>query len=59
MGGYQQLIRGEPVQLSFYHDALGHPILDSPLAIKSSQPGAQVELTIDGRIQSLAESELG
>lgn len=55
---YDKLIRGEPVQLSFYHDALGHPILDSPLAIKSSQPGAQVELTIDGRIQSLAENEL-
>jgi cell division protein FtsI (penicillin-binding protein 3) len=55
---YDKLIRGEPVQLSFYHDALGHPILDSPLAIKSAQPGAQVELTIDGRIQSLAENEL-
>ena len=55
---YDRLIRGAPVQLSFYHDALGHPILDSPLAIKSSQPGAQVELTIDGRIQSLAENGL-
>ena len=55
---YDKLIRGEPVQLSFYHDALGHPILDSPLAIKSSSPGAQFELTIDGRIQSLAENQL-
>jgi cell division protein FtsI (penicillin-binding protein 3) len=55
---YDKLIRGEPVELSFYHDALGHPILDSPLELKSSQPGAQVELTIDGRIQSLAENEL-
>ena len=55
---YDKLIRGAPVELSFYHDALGHPILDSPLEIKSSQPGAQVELTIDGRIQSLAENEL-
>jgi len=55
---YDKLIRGAPVQLSFYHDALGHPILDSPLEIKSSKPGAQVELTIDGRIQSLAENEL-
>jgi cell division protein FtsI (penicillin-binding protein 3) len=55
---YDKLIRGAPVQLSFYHDALGHPILDTPLAIKSSQPGAQVELTIDARIQSLAENEL-
>ncbi|HVN30251.1 MAG TPA: penicillin-binding protein [Candidatus Binataceae bacterium] len=55
---YDKLIRGAPVEVSFYHDALGHPILDSPLAIKSSQPGAQVELTIDARIQSLAENEL-
>jgi cell division protein FtsI (penicillin-binding protein 3) len=55
---YDKLIRGEPVELSFYHDALGHPILDSPLAIKSSSPGAQFELTIDGRIQSLAENQL-
>jgi cell division protein FtsI (penicillin-binding protein 3) len=55
---YDKLIRGQPVELSFYHDALGHPILDSPLEIKSSQPGAQVALTIDGRIQSLAENEL-
>jgi len=55
---YDKLIRGAPVELSFYHDALGHPILDSPLAIKSSQPGAQVQLTLDGRIQSLAENEL-
>jgi cell division protein FtsI (penicillin-binding protein 3) len=55
---YDKLIRGEPVELSFYHDALGHPILDTPLAIKSAEPGAQVELTIDSRIQSLAENEL-
>ncbi|HLX38573.1 MAG TPA: penicillin-binding protein [Candidatus Binataceae bacterium] len=55
---YDKMIRGAPVQLSFYHDALGHPILDSPLEIKAPQPGAQVELTIDGRIQSLAENEL-
>ncbi len=55
---YDRLIRGEPVELSFYHDALGHPILDSPLALKSPEPGAQLELTIDSRIQSLAENEL-
>jgi cell division protein FtsI (penicillin-binding protein 3) len=55
---YDRLIRGEPVELSFYHDALGHPILDSPLALKSPEPGAQIELTIDARIQSLAESGL-
>jgi cell division protein FtsI (penicillin-binding protein 3) len=55
---YDRLIRGEAVALSFYHDALGHPILDSPLALKSPEPGAQIELTIDARIQSLAENEL-
>jgi len=48
--GYDKLIRGQPVELNFYHDALGHPILDSPLAIKSPEAGAQIELTIDGRI---------
>ncbi len=55
---YDRLIRGEPVKLRVYHDALGHPILDSPLSLKSSEPGARVELTIDGGIQSLAESRL-
>ena len=29
---YDKLVRGEPVALHFYQDALGHPILDSPLA---------------------------
>ena len=51
-------MRGEPVELSFYHDALGHPIFDSPLALKAPEPGAQLELTIDSSIQSLAETEL-
>jgi cell division protein FtsI (penicillin-binding protein 3) len=55
---YDKLIRGAPVELSFYHDALGHPILDSPLALKAPEPGAQLELTIDASIQSLAETEL-
>lgn len=55
---YDKLIRGEPVALTFYHDAFGHPILDSPLALKSPEPGAQIELTIDSRIQALAEHEL-
>ncbi|SRR5579875_61990 len=55
---YDRLIRGEPVKLRVYHDALGHPILDSPLSLKNSEPGARVELTIDGGIQSLAESRL-
>lgn len=55
---YDKLIRGAPVQLSFYHDAFGHPIFDSPLALKSPEPGAQIELTIDSRIQALAERQL-
>jgi cell division protein FtsI (penicillin-binding protein 3) len=55
---YDRLIRGEPVELRFYHDALGHPIFDSPLALKSPEPGAELKLTIDARIQSLAENEL-
>ena len=55
---YDKIVRGEPVSLNFYHDAFGHPILDSPLALKSSAPGAQLELTIDSSIQSLAETQL-
>ncbi len=55
---YDKLARGEAVELSFYHDALGHPIFDSPLALKAPEPGAQLELTIDSSIQSLAETEL-
>ncbi|MFZ1888319.1 MAG: penicillin-binding protein [Candidatus Binataceae bacterium] len=55
---YNRMIRGEPVELSFYHDALGHPIFDSPLELKTPEPGAQLELTIDSSIQSLAETEL-
>ncbi|MBF6567751.1 MAG: transpeptidase family protein [Candidatus Binataceae bacterium] len=56
--GFDRLIRGEPVKLRIYHDALGHPILDSPLALRNPQPGARVELTIDAGIQSLAENRL-
>ena len=55
---YNRMIRGEPVELSFYHDALGHPIFDSPLELKTPEPGARLELTIDSSIQSLAETEL-
>jgi cell division protein FtsI (penicillin-binding protein 3) len=55
---YDRMARGEAVELSFYHDALGHPIFDSPLALKAPEPGAQLELTIDSSIQSLAETEL-
>ncbi len=55
---YDRMTRGEPVELRFYHDALGHPIFDSPLALKAPEPGAQLQLTIDASIQSLAESEL-
>src|SRR5271156_2106846 len=55
---YDKIARGEAVELSFYHDALGHPIFDSPLALKAPEPGAQLKLTIDSSIQSLAETEL-
>ncbi|HYB91892.1 MAG TPA: penicillin-binding protein [Candidatus Binataceae bacterium] len=55
---YDRIVRGAPVELSFYHDALGHPILDSPLELKAPAPGARLELTIDASIQSLAETEL-
>jgi cell division protein FtsI (penicillin-binding protein 3) len=55
---YDQLVRGTPVELQFYHDALGHPILDSPLGLKTAQPGARLELTIDSSIQSAAENYL-
>lgn len=55
---YDRYIRGEPVDLTFYHDAYGHPIFDSPLALKSPEPGDDVQLTIDARLQSLAENRL-
>ncbi len=55
---YDRLVRGAPVELQFYHDALGHPILDSPLALKNAKPGARLELTIDSSIQSAAENYL-
>jgi cell division protein FtsI (penicillin-binding protein 3) len=55
---YDRMVRGAPVELQFYHDALGHPILDSPLGLKNAQPGARLELTIDSSIQSAAENYL-
>ncbi len=55
---YDRLIRGEPVVLRFYHDALGHPIFDSPLALKTPEAGARLVLTLDARIQALAENDL-
>ena len=55
---YDRLIRGEPVVLRFYHDALGHPIFDSPLALKTPEVGARLVLTLDARIQALAENDL-
>ncbi len=55
---YDRLIRGEPVVLRFYHDALGHPIFDSPLALKTPEAGARLALTLDARIQALAENAL-
>jgi cell division protein FtsI (penicillin-binding protein 3) len=55
---YDRLVRGQPVELEFYHDALGHPILDSPLALRAAEPGARLELTIDSSIQAAAENYL-
>jgi len=55
---YDKIARGEAVELSFDHDAQGHPLFDSPMALKAPEPGAQLELTIDSSIQSLAETEL-
>jgi cell division protein FtsI (penicillin-binding protein 3) len=55
---YDKLVHGEPVELRFYHDALGHPILDSPMALRSAQPGARLQLTINSAIQSAAENYL-
>ncbi|HKV55341.1 MAG TPA: penicillin-binding protein [Candidatus Binataceae bacterium] len=56
---YDKLVRGEPVVLRFYHDALGRPILDSPMELKNPEPGARLVLTIDSSIQSEAENFLG
>ncbi|MBV8774969.1 MAG: transpeptidase family protein [Deltaproteobacteria bacterium] len=55
---YDKLVRGEPVGLRFYQDALGHPILDSPLQLKEPKMGARLELTIDSSIQADAENYL-
>ncbi len=55
---YDRLVRGAPVELEFYHDALGHPILDSPLALRGPEPGARLTLTIDSSIQAVAENYL-
>ncbi len=55
---YDRLARGAPVEMHFYHDALGHPILDSPVALRNPAPGARLELTIDAAIQAQAEGYL-
>lgn len=55
---YDHIVRGEPVAVSFYRDAMRHPILDSPLELKDAQPGARLELTIDAAIQTQAENYL-
>lgn len=56
---YDRLVRGVPVEMRFYHDALGHAIFDSPVALRNPLPGARLELTIDSTIQAQAESYLG
>ena len=55
---YDRLVRGGPVALREDRDALGHAILDSPLALRDAAPGARLELTVDSQIQARAEAEL-
>ena len=55
---FDQLIRGGPLALREDRDALGHVILDSPLALQDAAPGARLELTIDSQIQARTESAL-
>ncbi len=55
---YDRLMRGGPVELREDRDALGHAILDSPLALRDAAPGARLELTLDAQIQARAETEL-
>jgi len=55
---YDKLVGGEQVELHFYQDALGHPILDSPLQLRDPKVGARLELTIDSSIQAEAENYL-
>ncbi|HEY2663810.1 MAG TPA: penicillin-binding transpeptidase domain-containing protein, partial [Candidatus Binataceae bacterium] len=55
---YDPIIRGEPMSVRIDRDALGHAILDSPMALTNPPGGAELELTIDSEIQRLAESRL-
>jgi cell division protein FtsI (penicillin-binding protein 3) len=55
---YDRLMRGGPVELREDRDALGHAILDSPMALRDAAPGARLQLTIDSQIQARAEAEL-
>ena len=55
---FDHLMRGGPLALREDRDALGHAILDSPLALRDAAPGARLELTIDSQIQGRAEAEL-
>jgi cell division protein FtsI (penicillin-binding protein 3) len=55
---YDALVRGEPLVLHFYQDALGRPILDSPLQLGDPKVGVRLELTIDSSIQAEAENYL-
>ena len=55
---YDRMIRGAPIALQVDHDAMGHSILDSPLALRNAEPGARLELTLDADIQMLAEKQL-
>lgn len=55
---FDKLLHGKPIALREDRDALGHPILDDPMALTEPAPGARVELTIDSRIQGVAQAGL-
>ena len=55
---YDATVRGAPVKLRLYHDALGHQMLYAPVASDQAVVGARLELTLDLSLQALAEREL-
>ena len=55
---YDRLIRGEAVVLTLRSRRARASDFDSPLALKTPEAGAHLMLTLDARIQALAENEL-
>ena len=56
---YDNLFRGAPVVLRVNRDALGHPILDSPLVLRNRGAGRAPRTHARPGIQARAEKELG